>query len=257
MSSTAGELEQAARDDAMLFGPAAMAALNNSTTSATAAIINEAVKFAPPAALKRRIGLLRRETLDLADSDRRTLSLCLRIAALADLVSAAEVRQHLHEALTLGFAQPTFQARLDLIAWFVTDSRDRAAKRQDMLTILQTLQDNVAPLKTAEALGRALRPMNWEEQSTGNVPGDSIMSVLRQLTRSLQGQTGAVGLRAAGEYVAIVDPAQPVQSLARALSVDHSDTTIVEDSRSMRSIADWMAFVRNQPRSTAQEVTAA
>jgi hypothetical protein len=178
---------------------------------AIAAMLTVVAKMEVPAILKRRLGLLRRETQNLDEADREAIALSLRLAAMHRVMPAAELRRHLHETLTQGVSKSAAPNALNTLKWFISDCRDRLAKQREPAPVLDVLQQH--------ALGLTAAARFAEQRSSAS---DTVTLALRQIASGLQGTCGTLGLRIAVDCLeAGLDPEKALPVLERACaSVD-------------------------------------
>lgn len=215
-ASTAPEI--VSRDERLLFS---LSGTLDSPVDATAisAALGTVARTEIPTILKRRLGLLRRETQNLAEADRMALALILRLAALHRVLPTAEARLHIHETVLLGFSKPGLAPALGTLNWFLTDGADRAAKQRDLLPILDALRQHVNGATVAARFADYEDRIEPTTDPERPVLADAVMTTMRQLACGLRGISGTSGLRIAMECIdAGVDPERPALFVEMALA---------------------------------------
>jgi len=219
LSAPQSPLPELIRDD-LLLAAAPGAGDTPVDPVALEAVLRAVAKTEVPPTLKRRAGLLRRETQTLDEDDRTALALCLRLAAMHRVLPAAEIRQHLHETLTLGCSQPG--TPINTLRWFITESRERLAKQRELLPVLDSLQHH--------ALGLAAAARFAEREDSLPTAG-TFPAAIKQIVSGLQGTCGTSGLRMASQCLeAGLDPEKPMVMLERVgASIDPATPTATSD----------------------------
>lgn len=216
-------LTDVARDDMLLGSGSAMGDVPVDPI-AIAGLLTAVAKMEIPAQLKRRAGLLRRETQNLEEADRAALTLSVRLAALHRVMPTAEVRQHLHETLKAGYSKSV--PALNTLKWFVSDCRERHAKQRELMSVLDALSQHTVGLTAAAQFAEHEDQVSAAGENRSALAG-AVAAALRQIISGLQGTCGTLGLRIAVECMeAGLDPEKPLPLLERAgASIDPAAPT--------------------------------
>jgi len=239
LSAPPSPVPEVVRDEMLLAAPQSLAEAPVDAI-AVAAMLTVASTTEVPTTLKRRLGLLRRETQNLDDADRAAIALSLRLAAMHRVMPTAEIRRHLHETLTLGFPKAAAATALNTLTWFISDCRDRLAKQRELMSVLDVLQQHTLGLMAAVRL--------TEQQA--RAASNTVTLALRHIVGGLQGICGTPGLRIAVDYLeAGLDPEKALPLLERACASI--------DGAAPSASADLLAVLRTMTGKTRLNQSAA